>query len=223
MTTIFDTLLERAFGKSGKLSNMAITCAFVSFLSIGMFLCAYSAAGLTWARYGGVSSYILAIGFCVVAFSAQTVTQIIRIISNAVAKNNGQEPRVFKEDDPLYAKLIKKAYRATKEKGVNLFSPLKVHSFSKTTRVNVHVRANARTHRRASRPAFARSSDEGSSDSSEDSDSGDSIDPSYSLTFPTLFSFNSRKRNIFSRPQRFSSRYGCWHVRRHRRSWRWSA
>ena len=182
LTTTFDTLLERTFGKSGKLSNMAITCAFVSFLSIGTFLCAYNVAGSTWARYGGVYSYILTVGFCATAFSAQTVSQIIRIITNIVAKNKGQEPRVFKEEDPLYAKLIKKAFRVTKEKGVNLFSPLKERSFSKTTRVNVHVRANARAHRRASRPAFARSSDEGSGDSSGDADSGDSPGPSYSLT-----------------------------------------
>ena len=227
LTMTFDRLLDSAFGKFSKQSNMAVTCAFVSFFGIGTFLCVYSVAGLTLAKYAGIASLFLAVVLCAVAFLAQTILQVIRFISNTVAKYKGQEPRVFKEDDPLYAKFIKKTFRVTKEKGVNLFRPLKARSFSKAVRVNVHVRANARSnaraYNRASRPTFVRSS-EGSNDSSGDSDSGDSPGQSNLLTFPTFFSRNSRKRNSLSRPQCFSSSHNCCDAYCHRRSfWRWAA
>jgi len=167
---------------------------------------------------------LLMIVSAAVAFSAQTVSQIIRILSKTAARNKGQESCVFKEDDPLYAKLIKKTFRVTKDKGINLFHSIKARSLTKAIRVNAHVRTNARAYNRASRPTIARSSGEGSSDNSGESDSGDSPGPSYPLTFPPLFSYSFRKLNSFSRPQRFFNRYGCWHMRRHIRSfWRWSA
>ena len=166
----------------------------------------------------------LAMASAAVAFAAQTVSQIIRSISAIAAIRTGQKPRVFKEEDPLYAKLIKKAFKATKEKGVNLFRPTKTPSLSKAIRVNVHVRANARAYHSASRPASERSSGEGSSDSAGESDSGDGPGPSHRLTFPPLFSYKPLKLNSFSRQLCFFSCYGCCLVYRHRRSfWRWYA
>ena len=223
MTMIFDRLLGFIFDKSSKSSNIGLTCAFASLFSLCALVPVCIATG---------SSYLvglcvnLAIVSAVVSFSAQTISQIIRFISAIMAKFTGRKPRVFKEEDPLYAKFIKKTFKATKEKGANLFRTTKAISLSNAFRVNVHVRANARAYRSASRPAFTRSSGEGSSDNSGESDSGDSPGPSYLLTFPPFFPFSCsfRKLNSFSRPQHFSSRYGCWHVRRHIRFfWRWSA
>jgi len=132
------------FRKSSKLSNSAITSAFASFLSMAVPLCVYRATESDWGSYAGAACMLLMIVSAAVAFSAQTVSQIIRFLSKTAARNIGQESCVFKEDDPLYAKLIKKTFRVTKDKGVNLFHSFKARSFSKVIRVNAHVRTNAR-------------------------------------------------------------------------------
>lgn len=223
MTTAFGKILGLTFGKSGKLSNLAIDCTLVSSLLTVAFLGVYSATGLRWVSYAGVTCLALSIVFSAAAFSAQTISQVIRFFSKIMAKNRGEESPVFQEDAPLYAKLVKKAFKTTKEKGVNLFRPHKARSSSKT-RSNVRVRANRRTHRRVARPTFARPSGDGNGDSSGDSDPGEPPRSPFVLAFPTPFSFDDQKPNSFSRPQRFFRRYGCWRMRRHGRcSRRWSA
>ena len=224
MTIAFGRLLGQTFEKSSKLTNLAVDCSFVSCLLIGAFLGIYSATGLQWASRAGAACLVLAIASATVAFSAQTVSQVIRFSSKIAAKSEGSEAPVFKEDAPLYAKLIKKVLKTTNEKGINPFRPLKARSSSSATRNNVHIRANARTHRRAARPTFARPSGDGNADSSGESDSGEPPRPPFVLALPTRFSSDDHKRHSFSRPQRFYRRYDCWHMRhRGRFSRRWSA
>jgi hypothetical protein len=75
----------------------------------------------------------------------------------------------------------------------------------------VRICSHVRAYRRASRPAFAHSSDGRGSDSSGDSDSGDPPGPSHHFALLNPFQFFYSKPNSFSlRPWRFFCRLGCW-------------
>jgi hypothetical protein len=208
----FDQLLERAFGKSSKLSNIAITCGFASFLAMTALFPVYRATGAVWASRAGIGCFALAVVFCAAAFSAQTVSQVIRLLLSFYAKARGTKPNTLKEDDPLYAKLIKKAFRITKAKGSDSFRPLKISTVSRVSRSNVRLRAR-RAYRRAPRPAFAHpSGGGGSGDSSGDSDSGDPPGPSNHTTPLTLSKPFYRKSNSPSHRRRFLCASRCWRV-----------
>jgi hypothetical protein len=224
LTMIFDQALERIFGKSGKLLNIAHDACLAMLICTVALLPVYKTTGAEWASLAGVACLFAAIIFEAIAFSAQSISQLIRLLSNIVAKINGQEPTVFKEDDPLYAKLIKKAFKITKARSANLFSPRKVSGFSRVSSIRTRVRTNARTHGRASRTSFARSSGGSvSSGDSGESDSGDPPGPSHHLTPLTLFSCSTIKLNSPSRPWRSLRSPGYWRVSCPKFSpWRWT-
>jgi hypothetical protein len=218
----FDRLIKRVFNKSSRLSNIALTCSFASFLFMIALLAVFQRTGAKWASYTGVASFFSAIVFCAVALGAQNVSQAIRVVSQVRMKirenqGNPEDPPSFKEDDPLYAKLIKKAFRVTAAKGADFLKPLKMVLLtpSRSLRVTVHARNNARSYRRALRPAFAHASSDGgggNGDSSGESDSGDPPGPSHHTPLQLSQTFY-RKLNSFSlRPRRFSRRPGCWRM-----------
>jgi hypothetical protein len=226
----FYQLLERTFGKSSKSTNIAISLSFASFLLTIALLPVYRATGSVWASYAGAACFVLAIAFCAIALSAQTVTQIVILLSGRMAKIFGFEPHVFKEDVPQYAKIIKKAYRITKATGANLFKSIKTPALSRVYRVIARIRTNARSYRRPPRPVFAHASPRGgggggSGDDSGDSDQGDPPGPSYHTFVPLTLKLSKtfyRKSNSPSCRRRPSRAFGCWRVpskRRYRGRW----
>ena len=222
LSTVFGRLLAHVFGKSSRLSNLAITCSFASFLTMCALFGAYRATNSLWVSYMAAAFIVLAIVSCVVAFFAQTISQIIRLLS----KSTDQGPRVFKEGAPQYAKFFN-VFRMKKNKGSNLFKTFKTKACQKVSAIVTYVHSNGRAYHRASRPAFAHASFDsatGSGDSG-DSDQGDPPDPShFTAQIKPLHTFCCIQ-NSSSHPQRFSqsSTFGCCDMRCRRRSpWRWS-
>jgi hypothetical protein len=214
----FDGISELMFEKTAKLSHYAVCCACVSFFGVVMLLGVHSAIEALWTGYAGIACTFAAITSALVAFSAQTLSQAIRVTSKIVAKYQRREAPVFRDEDYIYGKPAQKAFKGVKEKGANPLNSLKAHSY-----FNVHVRSTARAHRRAPRSAFTRPSGDSTGDSSGESDSGEPAKPLHRLTFQTLFSFNHKKWNSFSRTKHFSRRCDCWYMRRYRQPFgRWS-
>jgi hypothetical protein len=139
-------------------------------------------------------------------------------LSALVAWIKGQKAPVFKEEEHYYSKLVKKAFKITKEKGTDLFSSIKTTTCHRVSRVIVRVRANARAYRGARRPAFAHSSLDGGggggSDDSGDSDQGDPPGPLHRTASLKLSQTFRRESNSPSQRRRFSRAPGCWRMHR---------
>ena len=217
MTMIFKQFLERAFGKSSKGSNTAHSGCFEMILCVALFLAVYVTTGAIWASYAGAACIVMAIILGAAAFLSQSVSQLICWLETVRAKKCGEKPRVFKEDDPLCAKLIRKAFNVTAakaKKATNLFSPTKAVNPVQVSRTNTRIRTNTRAHRRAPRPAFARSSHGGGEggDDSGDSDQGDPPGPSHHTAPLKLYQSFYRKSNSPSHRRRFLYALRCWRV-----------
>jgi hypothetical protein len=132
------------------------------------------------------------------------------LLSKVTAKINKQEAPVFREEPPLYAKVIKKVFIATQEKGANLFRTLKMCPLSKIAQRKSNIRAG-RAYRNPSRSAVHASSSSGSSgDGESDSGEGNQGEPPLppalsSLPLKHNLSFISPlcKLNYFLFPWRF--------------------
>ena len=219
MTITFAQFLERAFGKSGKGSNIAHSACFEMIICIVPLLVIYRITGAAWAAYAGAACIVLAGIFGAAALLSQLVSQLIKWLEVIRAKINCEEPRVFKEDDPLCAKLIRKAFNVTAiraKRAADLFSPIrKAANHVRVVRANVRTRTNTRAHRRAPRPAFAHSSRDGGggeSDDSGDSDQGDPPGHSHHTAPLKLSQSFYRKSNNPSYRRRFLYTLRCWRV-----------
>jgi hypothetical protein len=148
-----------------------------------------------------------------IAFSARKISQAVRALSSLVARIKRQKAPVFKEEEHYYSKLIKKAFKITKEKGTDLFSSIKITTYSRASRVIVRVRSNARAYRSARRPAFAHSSLDGGggggNGDSGDSDSGDPPGPPHHTAPLKLSQTLHAQSNSFRYPLRSSHTSGC--------------
>jgi hypothetical protein len=153
-----------------------------------------------------------------IAFSARKISQAVRALSALVARIKRQKAPEFKEEEHYYSKLIKKAFKVTKEKGTDLFSSIKTTACRGVSRVIVRVRSNARAYRNARRPAFAHSSLDGGggggSDDSGDSDQGDPLGPSHRTALKLFHTFR-RESNSTSQRRPFPLALGCWRMHRH--------
>jgi hypothetical protein len=217
LTITFAQFFERAFGKSGKGSNIAHSACFEMILCIILFLVIYGMTGAKWAAYAGSTCIALAVIFGAAAVLSQSVSQLIRWLESIRAKISGEEPRVFKEDDPLCSKIIRNAFTATAtraKRATGLFSPIKAANPARVFRVNARVRSNARAHRHASHLAFAHSSHDGgggNDDSGGSDSSGDPPEPPYHTALKLSQTFY-HKSNSFSCPRRSSRASGCWRM-----------
>jgi hypothetical protein len=216
--TAFDRLMKLAFGKSIRLFDISINCGLVLFLAMCALLRLYMTIRVPAVSILGTGCLYLAVISCAIAFSAYSISRMVNLVSMITAIIKGQKPRVFKEDDPLYAKLIKNAFKVTKAKGTDLFISLKTTACHKVSRIIVRVRANTRAYRSARRPAFAHSSHDGdgggSGGDSGDSDQGDPPGPLHHTALLTLSKIFNSKSNSLSLPLRLHAS-GCCRIYRH--------
>jgi hypothetical protein len=195
------------------ISNIAITCCFAAFLiAIALFALCTMASGPWVGKCGIVCLNAMFISRSI-AFSAQKTSQAVRALSALVAWIKGQKSPVFKEEEPYYAKLLKKAFKTTIAKGADFIRPLKAQVCTRAFRIIVRIRTNARAYRNARRPVFAHSSHDGgggrSGDDSGDSDSGDPPGSSHHTAPLKLFQTSRRESNNLSERRRFSRATGC--------------
>jgi hypothetical protein len=218
--TAFDRLMERTFGKSNKVSNIAITCGITAFLAALALFALCRTIGGSWVDKYGIACLNVMFISGAIAFSARKISQVVRVLSGLVARIKGQKAPEFKEEEHYYSKLVKKAFKTTMTKGTDFIRPLKTRACGRASRIIVRVQCNARAYRSARRPAFAHSSLDGgggggSGDDSGDSDQGDPPGPSHHTAQPLKLSQTFyRKPNSLSLPLR-SRASGCWRMNRH--------
>ncbi|MDR0648389.1 MAG: hypothetical protein LBF92_03565, partial [Synergistaceae bacterium] len=92
MTITFAQFLERAFGKSGKGSNIAHSGCFEMILCVALFLAVYVTTGAIWASYAGAACIVMAIILGTAAFLSQSASQLIKLLETIRAKIRGEEP-----------------------------------------------------------------------------------------------------------------------------------
>ena len=167
--------IERAFGITSPLSNKAMTVSAFLFMGFAISLVLWRFAGINWTRYAGAACFFGSFASCAVAFAAQTGSQAIRGLEYGRAKRAGEEPRIFREGDPAYAKLFKKAFRMAWEKHKDSSRSLAATSrkIVQTSGSLCQPRANARAYRSPSRPAFAHASSSSGGGGSDGDGSGD--------------------------------------------------
>jgi hypothetical protein len=150
LTITFAQFLEWAFGKSGKGSNIAHSGCFEMIPCIVLFLAIYRMTGAIWASYAGIACMSMAVIFGAAAFLSQSVSQLIKLLEAIRAKIRGEKPRVFKEDDPLCAKFIRKAFSVTAakaKKAADLLSPIKAVNPVQEIPVSAQMLVPIATHR----------------------------------------------------------------------------
>jgi hypothetical protein len=221
LETDMETKLKNAFTASFKTANVGFIawCVWAS-ITIGC-LALWKMTGVRWIALVGVGSLCLALADILLAFAAQTMNQVVRVI----AKLKGKSKDFFREEEKecSLSKTAAECYGFMKHFFNRSQSSYDRYSMKRTH--NRHVGNNARSYRSASRQATHSSGDDGSDDSG-DSNSGESEPPGSSrhtarLKLSQTF---SSKSNSFSYPWRFSHAFGCWFMPHRKGSaWRWSA
>jgi hypothetical protein len=207
-----DAKLKSRFKRSFKTANVGFIawCALMAIMLICMAL--WMSTGVQWVAFIGAGSFLLGIPAISLALAAQTTNQAVRID----AKFKGKDKDFFREDEKecSLSKTAAECYGFVKRvfnKGGKVTKHEHSRHEAKYTR-NRRTAGNARSCRRAPRPAFAHSSHGGGGgdDDSGDSDQGDPPRPSHHTAPLKLFQPFHRKSNNPSHRRRFSRALRCW-------------
>jgi hypothetical protein len=226
LTNVFETKsdvdLKNSFTSTFKIANVGfiVWCILVPITIV--CLAFWKATGVRGIAFAGVGFFCLAFSGILLAFAAQTLNQIVRII----AKLKGKAKDFFREEEKecSLSKAAAECYGFVKHifnRGRSNYDRYEMQHPH-----NRHVGNNARSYR-SSRQATHSSGDDGS-DNSGDSDSGESEPPGLSrhTARPRLKlsqTFYSKSNN-FSCLWRFLRALGCWCMACRKRSFeRWSA
>jgi hypothetical protein len=217
LTGTVETKSDARLKKSFRLTSNTSNAGFIEWcvLVVTMLLCLslWKVTGVQWLLFAGTASLLLAVPGIILAFAAETVTQVVRLIAKLAGKGRDffreeeKECSLSKAAAECYG-FVKRVFNQDRNEAKCGYNR---HEVKDT--LNRRAGNNARSYRRASRPAFAHSSGDGGDDSG-DSDSGDPPEPSRHTAQPQLklSQIFYSKSNKFSYPWRFQRAFGCWRL-----------